>query len=104
MQFLGPRGLVGIALLLALTGPAASQRVCQPDDSGCFNSRMHSQREQTLRRMQADEARRSDGTVRAQRDSNWEQFRREQIHRRSSPVCDVKPIISGAETRVVPTC
>ena len=106
MRFLGNDAFVGVAFLVALTSPAASQRVCQFNDTNCFNSRMHSQREQTLRRLQADNQSRQDGKVRNQRNSGWEQFRYEQLYKRGDPKsgCDVKPIISGDETRVVPAC
>ena len=48
---------IGVAFFVALSGPAASQRVCQPNDTDCSNSRMHAQREQTLRRLQAEQGR-----------------------------------------------
>jgi hypothetical protein len=93
---------IGLAFSAMVAGPAIAQRVCQPGDTECSNSRMYSQREQTLRH--ADRAGRRDGSVRSQRDSGWEQYRKEQVHGRSAPVCDSKPIISGGVTRVVPTC
>jgi hypothetical protein len=104
MRFLTHGALIGVAVFVALTGPISAQRVCQANDTDCFNSRMHSQREQTLRRLQADNQGRHDGKVRTQRNSGWEQYRQDRIHERSSPVCDVKPIISGEGTRAVPTC
>jgi hypothetical protein len=96
---------MGIAVFMTCTIlPAEAQRVCQPSDTECSNSRMYSQREQTLRRLDADGVGRSDGKVRGPRNSNWQQYRQEQTHRRATPVCDVKPIISGEGTRVVPAC
>lgn len=96
---------MGIAVFMTGTIlPAEAQRVCQPGDTECSNSRMHSQREQTLKRLDANDVSRRVGNVRGQRNSSWEQYRHEQVHRRSAPVCNSKPIISGGETRAVPTC
>ena len=93
---------IGVAMFIACAGSASAQRVCQPGDTECYNSRMHSQREQTLR-LQNGEGHRHEGMSGA-RNSSWEQYRQEETHRRSSPVCDVNPIVTGEGTRVVPTC
>jgi hypothetical protein len=106
MRVLGREALLAAAALLAIAGPAAAQRVCQVNDVDCSTSRINSQREQTLKRLDSDDNRHHEGRAPARRNSGWEQFRQEQLHKRSDPQagCDVKPIISGGATSVVPTC
>lgn len=90
--------LAGVALWAALlpAPPALAQRVCSIGDTACEQQRMVNTRQDTIRRMGRDDAR--------------PHLPQRYYGDRYAPGgqtgggCDVKPVISGQNTRVVRTC
>ena len=93
----------GLAVALLAAAPAVAQRVCKPGDQACSEQRTKVLRDETTRSLD-----RRQGPYDAARERNVRnrantRQTRDTMRDRSSP-CDVKPIISGEGTRVVPTC
>lgn len=88
----------------SIAGPAIAQRACQADDIDCIEARTDNQRSRTLWRLQVPEGQRR---ANPQPTYQREQLRRQQLRARGNggtSGCDVKPVISGQDTRVVPAC